>query len=99
MDLYVLIAQRKERYEGEYGMEALAVMSEADYDENPDYLRDALEQNKASGEFDAIAIITLNISSNAVRAVLYPKRIRRRAVRLAAGVASGARCGDDPQDA
>ncbi len=72
MDLYVLIGQRKERYEGEYGMEALAVASEADLDGNPDYIREQLQLNKGSDEFDALAIVTLKVSGDAMRAVLYP---------------------------
>jgi hypothetical protein len=72
MNLYVLMAQRKERYGGQYGMEALAVMSEAGQDENPDYLRDAMEENKASGEFDALAVVQLKVSGEAIRAILYP---------------------------
>lgn len=72
MDLYVLIGQRKERYEGEYGMEALAAATEADRDGNPEYLGDCLQENRDSGEFDALAIVTLKVSGDAVRAVLYP---------------------------
>ena len=72
MDLYVLMGQRKERYEGEYGMEALAVASEADADGNPEYMSDQLQEHRDSGEFDALAVVTLKVSGEAVRAVLYP---------------------------
>lgn len=72
MELYVLIGQRKERYEGEYGLEALAAATEADRDGNPEYLGDCLEDNRSSGEFDALAIVTLKVSGDAVRAILYP---------------------------
>ena len=74
MDLYVLIGQRKERYEGEYGLEALAVATEADRDGNPEYLSDCLQENKSSDEFDALAIVTLKVSGDAVRAILYPNQ-------------------------
>lgn len=72
MDLYVLMGQRKERYEGEYGMEALAVASEADMDGNPEYMGDQMQEHRDSGEFDALAIVTLKVSGDAVRAALYP---------------------------
>lgn len=72
MELHVLIGQRKERYEGEYGMEALAVASDADMDGNPEYMPDQLQEHRDSGEFDALAIVTLRVSGEAVRAALYP---------------------------
>ena len=72
MYLYVLIGQRKERYDGEYDLEALASASEADREGNPEYLGDCLQENQASGEFDALAIVTLKMSGDAVRAILYP---------------------------
>lgn len=43
MKLYVLFAQRKESYEGEYSPEALACMEDVGNDINPDYL---LEQTQ-----------------------------------------------------
>lgn len=73
MELYVLIGQRKERYEGEYGLEALAVASYADMDGNPDYMPEQLQEHRDRGEFDALAVITLEVSSDAVREALYPK--------------------------
>lgn len=72
MDLYVLIGQRKERYEGEYGMEALAVASDADVDGNPEYMPDQLQEHRDSDEFDALAIVQLKVSGEAIRAILYP---------------------------
>lgn len=72
MDLYVLMGQRKERYEGEYGMEALAIASEADMDSNPEYMGEQMQEYRGSGEFDALAIVTLKVSGEAVRAILYP---------------------------
>ncbi len=72
MDLYVLIGQRKERYEGEYGMEALAVASDADMDGNPEYMPDQLQEHRDSDEFDALAIVQFKVSGEAIRAILYP---------------------------
>jgi hypothetical protein len=73
MDLFVLMAQRKERYEGEHGLEALVVMSEADNESNPDYMIDMLNTNRSSGEFAAAAVVRLTVSEAAIRAVLFPE--------------------------
>lgn len=72
MDLFVLMAQRKERYEGQYGFEALACMSEAGQEENTEYLQEALAENRATGEFEAIAIVKLEMRGSDIRAALYP---------------------------
>lgn len=72
MKIKVLMAQRKERYPGEYDLEALAVMTEADEDANPDYLPDTLESNRSTGEFDALSIVTLEVDRNAIMSILYP---------------------------
>lgn len=73
MDFLVLVGQRKERYDGEYAMEALAVIDEWGNDDNPDYMREELAKHRASGEFDALAVVRLGASGDAVRAALYPQ--------------------------
>jgi len=73
MKLFVVMAQRKQRYEGEYGLEALAVMSEADQEQNPQYLEDVIEEHRNGGNFEAVSIIRLDVSENAVRAILFPE--------------------------
>lgn len=75
MKVHVLFAQRVERYEGEYGLEALAVMSEADQDSNPDYLPGALKSNRDTGEFSALAIVTLEVSREQIRKILFPEAV------------------------
>ena len=72
MKLRVLFAQRPEKYEGQYGLEALAVMSEADYEANPDYLHDALKEHAATRHFEALAVVALTVSEASIRAVLKP---------------------------
>ena len=73
MELHVVIGQRKERYDGEYGLEALGVASDADYEGNPDYIHETLAENQANGEFTAVQIIKLTVSEGAVRAILFPQ--------------------------
>ena len=72
MKVHVLFAQRKERYAGEYGLEALAVMTEHDYDGNPDYLGEQFEQHQATKEFTALAIVDLEVDEAAIRKILQP---------------------------
>lgn len=72
MELLVLIGQRKQRYEGEYALEALAVIDDIGDSDNPDYMRDELTKHTKTAEFDALAVVRLDVNENAVRGVLYP---------------------------
>ena len=74
MKLYVLFAQRKEKYEGQYGLEALEVMTEYDVDENPDHLTKKRKINLNINEFDAVEIVTIEVDENSVYEILYPER-------------------------
>jgi len=71
---YVIYGQRKCRYPGEYSLEALDCMSEADIDGNPEYLEQKLAEYQAGGEFDRVAIVTLSAPEADIRAVLYPEQ-------------------------
>lgn len=75
MKVYVLFAQRNERYPGEYALEALAVASECDYDDNPDYLNHELQKAKEGDEFAAVALVTLSVPEASVRKVLFPQSV------------------------
>ena len=72
MDLFVLIGQRKERYEGEYTPEALAVIDEYGDSENPDYMRDELHKYTKIGDFSALSILHLSVSDDAINKALFP---------------------------
>lgn len=74
MKVHVLFAQRKGSYSDQYGLEALAVMSEADMDENSDYLPTTLEENRVSGEFESLGIVTLEASEAEIRRRLEPEK-------------------------
>lgn len=62
MKIYVIFAQRKCRYSGEYAPEALDVISEFGMDENPDYLENKKDEYIRSKEFVSVAIIPINVS-------------------------------------
>lgn len=73
MKISILIAQRKQSYPGQYGLEALACMTEHDIEENAEYLSDALESNRQSGDFESLAIVTLDVREGEVRKILQPE--------------------------
>lgn len=72
MKLHLLIAQRKQRFDGEYGLEALACMTEYDADANGEYLPEQARKAAQSGEFDAHCVVALDVSERALRGALYP---------------------------
>lgn len=75
MNIYVLFGQRKEHYNGEYGLEALAVASESDEDSNPEYMQEQLTKYRESDEFSSLAIITLKAKEGDIRRCLTPSNI------------------------
>ena len=73
MHVHVLFAQRKGRYPGQHGIEALAVMSEADAEENEGYLAEELRKYQQSGDFEGLGIATLEVSEADIRKVIFPQ--------------------------
>lgn len=69
MDLHVLFMQRKERYEGEFGPEALLAWDEYTIDENPPGFHEAVEKAKAAhADCSAgFALIKISIDGDKVR--------------------------------
>jgi hypothetical protein len=65
--LFVLFAQRKCRYEGEYAPEALEVVDDLLYDENPSWLDDKLEEAKNNSEFASAAVVHIELDDSAVK--------------------------------
>lgn len=62
MLLHVLFGQRKEAYEGEYAPEALNVMTEYDYAENPQWLLDKLDRESKEKHWESVKIVKIEIS-------------------------------------
>ena len=73
MILHVLIGQRKEQYEGQYALEALAAIDEFGNDDNPAYMIGEEEKARKGEEFDALAVVSIQVSSEAIRRILYPE--------------------------
>jgi hypothetical protein len=72
MKIYVVMAQRKCRYPGQYAPEALAVQDEYGRDENAEYLADVVAENESGGEFDAVACLCLEVDYDAIERALFP---------------------------
>lgn len=72
MDLLILFAQRKENYPGEYAPEALEIVTEYDYDENPDFINcKAIDAGK-NPEFESAEIIRVQVDIEAIMRRLRP---------------------------
>ena len=74
MELYILMAQRKCAYEGQYAPEALSCMSGPEYDDNPDYLQNERYSNIETGEFEAVKIVTIIVDSFEIERRMFPAR-------------------------
>lgn len=72
MELFVLFAQRKERYPGEYGLEAVAVATEHDLGENESYLEAQKAKADADSEYEATAIVRLKVDGHRILQLLRP---------------------------
>ena len=59
MKLYVVFAQREERYPGQYAPEAIAVADEYTNEDNPEYIKNELK--KAGDSFIAADIFEVEI--------------------------------------
>lgn len=75
MKVYVLFGQRVQRYPGQYGLEALACMTEHDQEENHEYLPIELEKARAGREFESLAIVALDVREGEIRKILSPEPV------------------------
>lgn len=73
MKVYILFGQRPCRYEGEYAPEAIAIADEWTEEDNPDYMREQLATNQASGEFSHLRVIEVALDGTKLMEVLCPK--------------------------
>lgn len=73
MKILILMGQRKCLYPEQYAPEVLEAMDENGNDDNPDFLIDAERKYLKSEEFDALAIIVVEVSDLAIERRLSPK--------------------------
>jgi hypothetical protein len=69
MNLYIIFAQRKCSYPGEYAPEALHVVDEFSRDENPDWIAEKLAEAQAADEFVSADIICIRLDDKAFKAI------------------------------
>lgn len=74
MKVYVLFGQRKESYPGQYAPEVLASIDEFGNDENPDYMIDEEKKAVATGEFESVVVIPLEVNQAQIMARLRPSQ-------------------------
>lgn len=72
MKLHILFGQRKCLYLGQYAPEAIAITDEYAFEDNPDYILNAADENRASGDFSSVAILTVEVDDDAINARLNP---------------------------
>lgn len=70
MIIKVIFGQRKESYLGEYAPEALEVMDEYRYSENPDWLNGKYSEYEASKDFSSLRIIDIHIDNETLVGIL-----------------------------
>lgn len=68
--LHVLFGQRKCSYDGQYAPEALEVMDEFGWDENPEFLIEKLDEFNKTDEFTALRIIEVKLPFEAIEKAL-----------------------------
>lgn len=75
MKLYILYAQRKERYVGEYAPEVLGAIDENGYSDNPDYLDGERAKALKTDEFESVVIVVLEVNGGKIMEALRPKSV------------------------
>ena len=73
MKLKVIFGQRIERYEGQYAPEALEIMTEYDYSDNPEWLHNKLKEYTSLEEFYSVEIVDIEIDDKKLNSILYKK--------------------------
>lgn len=72
MKLYVLFGQRKENYPGQYAPEALECIDEWGMEDNGAWIGDKKREFEATGEFESLVIVPLEMDGAALMQRLRP---------------------------
>jgi len=75
MLLYVIFIQRDEEYEGQIGVEAVDIMDEYSYEDNPDYLNDKLKELQNQPDITKAELIPIEIKEAEITKILFPAKI------------------------
>lgn len=66
MDIYFLVAQRKEDYHGQYAPEVLEALTEWEDEANPEFRPEKIEEYRAGKEFDRLVWVQAEVDDKAV---------------------------------
>jgi hypothetical protein len=76
MMIHMIVAQRKEKYAGEYAPEVLDAIDEFGNDENAgEWLEEKLKDHRTDEAFEAVEIVTLEVSMKDIMARLRPNSL------------------------
>jgi len=71
--IIAIIAQRKEKYDGEYAPETLDAYDEFGFDDNPEWLEKQLEEYNKCGEFESVKAVRVTVPFDKIMEILRPK--------------------------
>lgn len=73
MIIYVIFAQRKCNYPGEYAPEVLDACDEYAWDENPKgWIEERISHHRKDSSFESVQCVPVSVSDDAVMAILMP---------------------------
>jgi hypothetical protein len=70
MKLYIIFAQAKCSYEGQYAPEAIHIMDEISYDGNPSWIYEKLEEVRNDAFYEFAEIICIEVPMNKIQEIL-----------------------------
>jgi hypothetical protein len=73
MKIHLIVGHRVENYPGEYCPEVLDAGDEYSNDENPVWIIDKLAEQRATKEFEAVDVITVELPVAVIMSRLYPQ--------------------------
>ncbi len=74
MIIFILFAQRREQYTGEHAPEALEVMTEFDFAENPEWMMEKLVTQQALSQWESVKIVEVKVEMLDLLNILRPPR-------------------------
>lgn len=75
MKFHIILGQRKCRYEGEYGPEALDIADEFVMSDNPEWFEKQLAKHKKNTDFEFVNTIIVSVPDKVIDEVLNPKPV------------------------
>jgi len=74
MELHIIFIHRKESYPDQHAIEAVEIMDEFSYSDNPEYLEEKLKDYLNEPDISNAIIGTVEIDETIIEGMLYPIR-------------------------